>query len=114
MAGARGAVRVSRFPAQEINYVGRNFLAGVRKGAPYADAAWRPRPREPPVTTAILPSSEKSEGKSLSSDSAIVARFQLQVSELWGRSICRAGLQLTTSIVRRVQHVPLGLVLGRD
>jgi hypothetical protein len=30
----------------------------------YAEAAWRPRPREPPVTTAILPLREKREGKS--------------------------------------------------
>lgn len=30
----------------------------------YADAADRPRPREPPVTTATLPFREKREGKS--------------------------------------------------
>lgn len=30
----------------------------------YAEAAWRPRPREPPVTTTTLPLREKSEGKS--------------------------------------------------
>lgn len=29
----------------------------------YPDAAWRPRPLEPPVTTATLPSREKSEEK---------------------------------------------------
>lgn len=43
------------------------------EGKAYAEAAWRPRPREPPVTTATLPFSEKSEGKSLSSTSAIVS-----------------------------------------
>lgn len=32
----------------------------------YADAACRPRPRDPPVTTATLPLREKSEGKSAS------------------------------------------------
>lgn len=31
----------------------------------YAEAALRPRPREPPVTTATLPLREKSDGKSL-------------------------------------------------
>lgn len=40
----------------------------------YAEAAFRPRPREPPVTTATLPLREKSEGKSLSCvSSAIVS-----------------------------------------
>lgn len=43
------------------------------EGKAYAEAAWSPRPREPPVTTATLPFSEKSEGKSLSSTSAIVS-----------------------------------------
>lgn len=38
----------------------------------YAEAALRPRPREPPVTTATLPSREKSEGKSWSCASAMV------------------------------------------
>jgi hypothetical protein len=32
----------------------------------YADAALKPRPREPPVTTATLPLREKSDGKSFS------------------------------------------------
>ncbi len=36
------------------------------------DAAWRPSPLDPPVTTATLPFKEKSEGKSLSSVSAII------------------------------------------
>lgn len=35
-----------------------------RHGEAHADAACRPRPREPPVTTATLPLREKSEGKS--------------------------------------------------
>ena len=30
----------------------------------YPDAAWRPRPRDPPVTTATFPEREKMEGKS--------------------------------------------------
>lgn len=42
-------------------------------GRTHAEAAWRPRPREPPVTTATLPLREKREGKSLSSTSAIVS-----------------------------------------
>ncbi len=33
----------------------------------YADAAWSPKPRDPPVTTATLPSREKRVGKSLRS-----------------------------------------------
>jgi len=39
---------------------------GLREGVRYPDAACRPRPREPPVTTATLPSSEKMFWKSLS------------------------------------------------
>lgn len=39
----------------------------------YAEAACRPRPREPPVTTATLPLREKSDGKSWSCASAIVS-----------------------------------------
>ena len=30
----------------------------------YPEAAWSPKPREPPVTTATFPSREKMEGKS--------------------------------------------------
>lgn len=33
----------------------------------YPDAAWRPRPLEPPVTTTTFPFKEKIFGKSLSS-----------------------------------------------
>ena len=35
------------------------------RGRTYAEAAFRPSPRDPPVTTATLPLREKSEGKSL-------------------------------------------------
>lgn len=38
----------------------------------YPDAAWRPRPLEPPVTTATLPLREKSEEKSSRCTSDIV------------------------------------------
>ena len=46
---------------------GRRTGGGGRCGKTYADAACRPRPRDPPVTTTTLPSREKREGKSLSS-----------------------------------------------
>lgn len=40
----------------------------------YAEAAFRPKPREPPVTTATLPFSEKSDGKSFRAvSSAMIA-----------------------------------------
>lgn len=45
----------------------------------YADAADRPRPREPPVTTATLPLREKSEGKSLRSASAMMSVVELDI-----------------------------------
>jgi hypothetical protein len=35
------------------------------EGKSNPDAAWRPKPLEPPVTTATLPSREKMDGKSL-------------------------------------------------
>lgn len=41
----------------------------------YAEAALRPRPREPPVTTATLPFREKSEGKSTRSTSDMLDEF---------------------------------------
>jgi hypothetical protein len=41
-------------------------------GITYPDAACRPRPREPPVTTTTFPLREKMEGKSLSCASAIL------------------------------------------
>lgn len=37
------------------------------EGREYPDAAWRPRPRLPPVTTTTFPFKEKMFGKSLSS-----------------------------------------------
>jgi hypothetical protein len=37
-----------------------------------AEAAWRPRPRDPPVTTATFPLREKSEGKSFNCASAMM------------------------------------------
>jgi hypothetical protein len=43
------------------------------------DAAWRPRPREPPVTTTTFPLREKMEGKSLSCVSAIVDRIEIAI-----------------------------------
>lgn len=43
------------------------------KGIGYPDAACRPRPREPPVTTTTFPFNEKIEGKSVSSVSARTA-----------------------------------------
>lgn len=43
---------------------GKGEWVKVRGRKKYPDAAWRPRPREPPVTTATLPSREKMEGKS--------------------------------------------------
>ena len=44
------------------NAVSRN----QRKEMTYAEAALKPKPLEPPVTTATLPLTEKREGKSLS------------------------------------------------
>lgn len=52
---------------------GARLGKGGRGERTHADAAWRPRPREPPVTTATLPLSEKREGKSLRSTSVIVS-----------------------------------------
>lgn len=47
-------------------------------GWAYAEAAFSPRPRDPPVTTATLPLSEKSEGKSAKAvSSAMVAIMNL-------------------------------------
>lgn len=39
----------------------------------YAEAAFRPRPREPPVTTATLPLRLKRDGKSLRLTSSMMA-----------------------------------------
>lgn len=54
----------------------------------YAEAAFRPRPREPPVTTMILPLREKRDGKSWRAVSlAILMRFLVvvKICFLWGR-----------------------------
>ena len=46
----------------------------------YPDAAWRPKPLEPPVTTTTFPSSEKRLLKSLSSVWAFASAAILKVS----------------------------------
>lgn len=58
----------------EIFRLGLDMSVERRRGngGTNPDAAWRPRPREPPVTTTTFPLREKMEGKSLSCVSAIV------------------------------------------
>ena len=51
----------------------------IRWERAYAEAAWSPRPREPPVTTATLPSREKREGKSLRSVWALASAAALDM-----------------------------------
>ena len=45
----------------------KDFMWAWEAGERYPDAAWRPSPLEPPVTTATLPSREKMDWKSWSS-----------------------------------------------
>ena len=59
-----GTLGVKMIRSQNMKMISRE-LDMCDLGETYAEAAWRPNPLEPPVTTATLPSREKSEGKSL-------------------------------------------------
>lgn len=60
----------------------------------YPDAAWRPSPREPPVTTATLPLREKKEEKSLSLTSASADMIAAGQEGCMDRNLYRDSLRM--------------------
>lgn len=68
IAGVRFARRNIHFRRSSLeksaSCVSYERRKGPRRGNSYPDAAWRPRPLEPPVTTTTFPLREKMLGKS--------------------------------------------------
>lgn len=64
-------------------------MDAMRLAKAYAEAAFRPRPRDPPVTTTTLPLREKRDGKSWSAvSSAIFAVYSTVVILVPGETNC--------------------------